>query len=348
MIRKEKKVIITFDYELFLGKDSGELFTSLIKPTDKILEKLKENNAKALFFIDTPFFIFLKRNNAECYDIVKKQLLNILKQGSYLGLHIHPQWVNAEELSDKRWTFTTFKHYRFHSLDKAEQENMFCDCYNELRNILKEAMLEGKIDQKNIYHFRAGGWSLQPFSVFNTLFDRYNLEYDFSVKPYAKIEKLPYHYYNYESVTTSNDSYKFIDDPCIVDNTGKYKEYPLSAVKVNKYAYWKIKKYIDRKYLNKNKIFGDGVGLSKSLDLNDNEKIDKKRKKIFERIMNKFHKKILYLVFENYNTVIFRIILRLVFCNKKIGVVVGHPKTFSELSLNNLIYTIQKYKTYIP
>ena len=347
MIRREKKVIITFDYELFLGNDSGELFTSLINPTDKILDKLKKNEAKALFFIDTPFLLYLKKEYPESYEIVKNQIFDILKQGSYIGLHIHPQWIDAQKLSENRWTFKTFEHYRFHSLSDIERDTLFSDCYNELDSILKKASFNN-INQKEICHYRAGGWSIQPFAIFKKYFEQYNLVYDFSVKTASKIEELPYHYYNYENVTMKKDFWMFNDDPCTADNKGIFNEYPLTAVKFNKYIYWKIKRFFDKKCKIKNKIYGDGIGLSKSIDKNKNEPSDKKRKTMLNRIKNKFCKKTVHLIFENYNSKIFKFILKFIFLKKDVAVVIGHPKTFTDLSLDNLSYTIKKYKTYIP
>ena len=52
----KKNILLTFDYELFLGSRSGTVDNCLIIPTSKILEVLKRHGAKAVFFIDTSYY----------------------------------------------------------------------------------------------------------------------------------------------------------------------------------------------------------------------------------------------------------------------------------------------------
>ena len=54
---KAKLLLITFDYELFLGEQSGAVTQCLINPTDRLLASLNSYGLKALFFIDTVFYI---------------------------------------------------------------------------------------------------------------------------------------------------------------------------------------------------------------------------------------------------------------------------------------------------
>ena len=74
----KKKTILTFDYELSLGNDSGTIEKCMIEPTYKILEILKRNNSKALFFIDSTFLVVLKQDYYEGYLKVKNQILDTL------------------------------------------------------------------------------------------------------------------------------------------------------------------------------------------------------------------------------------------------------------------------------
>jgi hypothetical protein len=55
----KKNSIITFYYEVFLGHKTGTIETCVIKPTQLILEILHGNNAKAIFFVDATWLLFL-------------------------------------------------------------------------------------------------------------------------------------------------------------------------------------------------------------------------------------------------------------------------------------------------
>ncbi len=61
----KKLLLITFDYELFLGEKSGTVQQCLIDPTDKLLDLLGKYAFKALFFIDTVYILSPERNGRE-------------------------------------------------------------------------------------------------------------------------------------------------------------------------------------------------------------------------------------------------------------------------------------------
>ena len=56
----EKTLLFTFDYELFLGKRSGNVLDSVITPTQEVLNILNEYSIRAIFFVDTTWLIKLK------------------------------------------------------------------------------------------------------------------------------------------------------------------------------------------------------------------------------------------------------------------------------------------------
>jgi hypothetical protein len=53
-------VVITFDYELFLGVDSGTAEKCIFKPVNYILEAFEKYNGKGIFFVDTTYLLTLK------------------------------------------------------------------------------------------------------------------------------------------------------------------------------------------------------------------------------------------------------------------------------------------------
>jgi peptidoglycan/xylan/chitin deacetylase (PgdA/CDA1 family) len=74
-MREKRTVLITFDYELFLGEQSGIVHQCLIEPTNKLLDCLNKYAFKAVFFIDTVYLLRLKEVSAE-YDRAKTGFYN--------------------------------------------------------------------------------------------------------------------------------------------------------------------------------------------------------------------------------------------------------------------------------
>jgi len=75
-MKKEKTLLFTFDYELFLGERSGDVIESVITPTQDVLNILDEYKIKAIFFVDTTWLIKLKELST-IYPACKKKLQHI-------------------------------------------------------------------------------------------------------------------------------------------------------------------------------------------------------------------------------------------------------------------------------
>ena len=54
-MKLKKSILLTFDYELFLGPSSGTAQNCIITPTEKILEVLANTKSKAIFFFSNYF-----------------------------------------------------------------------------------------------------------------------------------------------------------------------------------------------------------------------------------------------------------------------------------------------------
>src|SRR5450759_2134055 len=109
----KKNAIITFDYEVFLGRHTGTIENCVIRPTRLILDILKLNNARAIFFVDATWLLFLKENFNEHFQRIETQLKEIISSGSSVELHLHPQWLQAFKTGD-RVVFNSFDNYALH------------------------------------------------------------------------------------------------------------------------------------------------------------------------------------------------------------------------------------------
>ncbi len=310
------RAILTFDYELFLGNDSGTALKSIIEPTDKILKLLKENGAKAIFFVDSTYLLALKKYNSKDLELISNQLKQIVKLGSCVELHLHPQWLDAKPKGEK-WTFESFEHYRLHSLSKEKIEQLFIDGVE----ILEE------ITEQKVKAFRAGGWSITPFDLLEDAFLKSGIVLDMSVCPDFYKKELPMHYYDFRDMPNL-EYYRFSDDVTKIDKSGKFLEIPVTT-----YSMFGIDLAINNilKKLKKDRIFGDGKGLD-SANVQGN---------IFKRL---FQKNLRRATIEGQSSYFFKKSLKKIKKRELLSYVI-HPKTLSSEALNNLEFLVQNFNT---
>lgn len=312
----KKKILLTYDYELFLGVDSGDIYNTLINPTNKILKMLKKYDSKGLFFIDTSFLIAIKK--LDCFDIVKQQIQTMVKDGFDIGLHIHPHWESAVLTDECRWKFAEYKHFRLHSYSDEELKKIVRGSYDLLSKIVLEVNPNYKIDT-----FRAGGWSIQPFDKLASVFKEVGIKYDFSVLPGMKDNDMPKHYYDF--TTTPQDKYiwRFGNNVTEEDGHGDFIEISNTIFDMNIVDLMK-----NRKFLRSYKIAGDGKGAGKKRGfLEQLQRVRWSNKQIVssDSMELNFFKKYIGKI------------------DKKVIVSASHPKLFSNNSLDVLEYTCNNF-----
>jgi peptidoglycan/xylan/chitin deacetylase (PgdA/CDA1 family) len=310
------KVVLTFDYELFLGDSSGTAQKSIVEPTNEIIKLLKKYGAKAIFFVDCTYLLALKRFNHPDLDKISSQIKEIISIGSSIELHLHPQWIDAIPKGDM-WEFTSFEHYRLHSLKDSEVIEIFRESKEFLTSIT------GVHPQA----FRAGGWSITPFAPLKEAFIQNGIKIDMSVLAGFYKDELPLHYYNFLDIP-QKEFYKFEDEVTIENKNGSFLEIPVTTFEMNGIDLV-INNIINK--INKERYFGDGKGLSSS-GIKDN---------IIKRIVSKNLRKA---TIENQSFYMFKKSLNKI-KEKKLLSYVMHPKTLNQTSLKNFVYLLDNYET---
>jgi hypothetical protein len=314
----KKNLIITFDYELFLGKKSGTIANSVIKPTQFILEVLQRNNGKAIFFVDATWLLFLRKNSPSDLKTVAKQIKDIISQGSSVELHLHPQWINAYIKQDSIGFEPDFK-YKLHSFKQEEIIDIFKTSIDLLESITLQKIL----------CFRAGGFCIEPFQKIKQSFEIFKIKYDFSLVPgvYLRSGKI----YDYDFTDAPNlPYYSFQESAMVPDIQGDFIELPLSTYNNN--AFYRLFNNVLLR-LKKDKIYGDGKGIQQELSF-------------LSRLLSKrlgFSRT--FLTFDQMSSVLFKYILNNHFRNTPMIVILSHPKTLSDESLLNLAYVSRSYNT---
>ena len=252
---KIKKVILSFDYELFFGFRSGTIVNTLIKPTNLLLNELEKANLRGNFFIDyTMFKAYENLNDSESKDdlnLLKNQVKDIIKRGHRIELHLHPHWIDAIYNGDGTWNFSNFEHYSLSSLPEDKIVDLFIEGTNYLTNLANEVNKNYKICA-----FRAGGWAVQPFASLKKAFSLANIKIDSSAS-FGIFQKTKYSFFDFSNMP-NKCLYHFDDDVCCENSNGLFIEIPITSF--HRGLFYVIVDKIFSLFLNYNKyIFSDGT-----------------------------------------------------------------------------------------
>lgn len=239
-----KRILLTFDYELFLGAKSGNVDKCLIAPTNMLLDVLKRNKIKAIFFIDTTYMMRmygLKDSQPQVradIELIKKQLRNIAEQGHKLYHHIHPHWIDAEYIpNENQWCLSNDSRYCVESLTSEQKKQLFDFSVSFLSEIVGM--------QNSVTGYRAGGLHIEPFDSVKEEFARCGICADYS--GVAKIEDCI-------------ESYRFEKSTLEPNENGTYTEYPISKIRIH--GLWKLANgvyYRLSKKCKKYQTIGNGI-----------------------------------------------------------------------------------------
>jgi len=257
----KKQLLLTFDYELFLGPKSGQASSCLLNPTNALLNIMRPHGVKAIFFVDTAYLYTLEKYSKQyenCKNdlrIVSDQIQNIVREGHYVFPHIHPHWLDAKYLPDiHEFVLKDVRRYRFHSLDKQDRQLLFGESMRIISNIIHPEFPEYKING-----YRAGGWSIQPFEDIKPFFKSFGIEYDFSVMRGA-YQFSNAQYFDF-SDSPAKPIYNFSDDVVKENKGGEFTQLSSSVIKLSPYIKMgdRILQKVLFKFVNDH-TYGKGVG----------------------------------------------------------------------------------------
>jgi hypothetical protein len=234
-----KLLLITFDYELFLGERSGTVQNCLINPTNNLLACLDEHAFKAVFFIDTVYILRLMEMAADHHrakadlEAITNQLVQIVKKGHEVHPHIHPHWMDAiYDPKVNEWNLSEKRFYTFASISEENRAKLFGNTVAFIKSILE---LANRIQPIDCY--RAGGWSIQPFLNFKPFFIQHGIKNEWSIIP-GKYQFSDAHSFDFRKAPVQNPIYRFQEDPCLEDRDGQFQEMTISSLSLNRFEKW--------------------------------------------------------------------------------------------------------------
>lgn len=313
-------IYLTLDYELYLGNQTGSVDNCIIKPTNEILRISKKYNVFFTFFVDATYIFRLNQLKGDHkklqndYKQITSQLKDIVSSGNGVQLHIHPHWIKSN-YDGHKWELN-YNAYKLSSFSQTEINSI----------IVKSKELLEEITKTKISAFRAGGFSIQPFTNVSKIFKKLGIKIDSSVFSNEKYES-KYQSYDYTKIPDKSE-WNFESDICIENNKGYFKELPISTVKLNPFFYWKLAfvKFLNNYSLHDD--FGDGNSISNS-STNYFEKLTS-----FSNGLASF---------DGYKASYLEDALKQIKMKEFSNfVVISHPKSVSPYSLNKLEKFIQK------
>ncbi len=242
-MKKNFKIIFSFDYELFFGIRSGTVLKSLIQPTNQLMTAMEQNGFRGNFFVDYMMLDKLEKqeDNQSRIDLrlIKEQLRDMVRRGHRIELHLHPHWIDAKYNGDGTWDFSNFIHYSLSSLDEKNIIELFTAGKNYLTNLVNDICPNYKLCA-----FRAGGWAVQPFDKLKRAFIEAGITIDSSVArgAYGKNQFSSFDFT--PPLLPQKTYYRFSTDVCVENVNGPFLEIPITSYTRHTFPYRIIDKMI--------------------------------------------------------------------------------------------------------
>lgn len=249
-----KQILLSLDYELFFGAQTGTVDQCLLRPTEALAETVRKHGVHLSLFVDA---LYLQRLSAEAsryprlqqdFDAIRRQLVSLRQDGHDIQLHIHPHWLDSHFDGDQ-WQLDTAR-YKLHDFSASEIATMMGEAKELLANLAGES----------VFAFRAGGWCLQPFSTIAPALLTHDIWLDSTVFA-GGVSDDNNRWFDF-STAPLKDYWCFNLDPNSEDPHGPFVEVPISSMRVSPFLFWRMA--LSRKILSQadHKPFGDGSSLA--------------------------------------------------------------------------------------
>lgn len=318
---KKKKIILSYDYELFFGFRSGTVLKSIIEPTNMLMDAMEQNGFRGNFFVDYLMFRELEKQTGELavsdLKMMKEQVRDLVRRGHRVELHLHPHWIDAKYNGDGTWDFSDFSHYSLSSLEEDTIVEMFREGTEYLNRLAGEVEPGYKI-----VAFRAGGWAVQPFDKLKWAFEEARILIDSSTS-HGIYKYMKNSYYDFRECP-NKPYYRFVDDVCKEEKEGRFQEIPITSFHRNLFLV-----LIDRFYSKQGYFKSIADGTHKRINvINPNQS----RGSFRERFSRK-HKLMFSLSMQSPLTILSALFFHK---NQELYCYIDHPKDFSRATLSGI------------
>mgnify|MGYP002795037104 CR=1 FL=1 len=248
-----QQLLLSLDYELFFGCQTGSVENCLISPTHELAQVADRHDIHLSLFVDA---LYLQRLAEEArrfprlqsdLDAIRQQLVALREKGHDIQLHLHPHWLDSS-FDGEQWQLDTDR-YKLHDFPAFQVASMVGSAKKILTSLIGDT----------VFAFRAGGWCLQPFTHIAPALQEHAIWLDSTVFADG-ISDDPARWFDFSSAPVK-DCWYFHDDPTLATPQGAFFEVPISAMRVTPFLFWRMA--LTRKIIaTRHKPFGDGSSLS--------------------------------------------------------------------------------------
>jgi len=231
-----KKILLTIDYEVYLGSNTGTVRECMIEPTKRLMDILSQNQSKMTVFWDILHFYKLLELENEFSELkedriaIQNQIIDLVKQGHDIQLHIHSHWLDST-YEDNNWKFI-YDKFKLHTLSNIKDStdiNTILGCVTISKNLIEKIVHQVDSSYK-VSSFRAGGYLIQPFEDLKYAFLKNDIFIDSSVCP-DMINRNNIFSFNFKNYP-KNQIYNFERDLSIIDPKGNFTEIPITTYRI--------------------------------------------------------------------------------------------------------------------
>ena len=231
-----KKIVLTIDYELFLGEKTGNVKTCMIEPTERLASILEKNSSRMTVFWDILHYyrlLELEKSFSELRqdrDLIEKQILNLVSRGHDIQLHLHPHWLDAKYENGK-WNFD-YKRFKLHNLsdeNNPDDINTIIGCVTFSKRLMEKLIKEVNSEYK-VNTFRAGGYLIEPFAKIKEalLINEIKIDSSVCLNSFNNRGDFSFNFRSYPNKT----QYNFELTPKVLVTTGSFLEVPITTVRI--------------------------------------------------------------------------------------------------------------------
>jgi hypothetical protein len=248
------RTLLTLDYEVFFGRETGTVQRSILEPTEALAAVARRRGAKLVFFADAGFILRLRaemaksRQLASDHDAICRQVAALAREGHEIQLHIHPHW------EDSTWSATGWNiDVRRYALQSFSPQAIH-DIVGRYTRVLRE--LAGPEAARA---YRAGGWVLQPFPKIRPALLAHGVTIDSTVFA-GGVNSSRVQPFDFRGAPAKS-RWRFDDDPLEEVPGGPFLEVPIASHRLSPAFFWRLaaaKKLGGERH----KAFGDGAALA--------------------------------------------------------------------------------------
>jgi peptidoglycan/xylan/chitin deacetylase (PgdA/CDA1 family) len=248
------KTLLTLDYEVYFGRQTGTVERCLIAPTRALVGVADRHGARLAFFVDAGFILRLREEMHRAaalraqHDAVCRQVEALARAGHEIQLHVHPHWEGS------RWTEAGWEidveRFALHAFEPAAIDDIVARYARVLRELA---------GGEAAYAYRAGGWVIQPFSKLRPALLRHGVTIDSTVFAGGRSEGRvqPYDFRGAPAAS----KWRFDVDPLVEDPAGAFLELPIASRRLRPDFFWRfaaVKKLGGARH----RAFGDGRAIA--------------------------------------------------------------------------------------